>query len=48
MARRGVCGLTVIVFVLSCLLFTSCSRRMVQEEEEGTVGTEEGKGLKGL
>ncbi len=47
MVKRSVCGLTVILFVLSCLLFTSCSQRMVQEEEEGTVGTEEGKGLKG-
>ncbi len=47
MVRRSVCGLTVVLFVLSCLLFTSCSRRMVQEEEEGTVGTkgQEGEGV---
>jgi peptidoglycan-associated lipoprotein len=48
MVRRSVCGLTVVLFVLSCLLFASCSKRVVQEEEEeGTVGTEEDKGLKG-
>ncbi len=45
MVRRSVCGLTVVLFVLSCLLFSSCSQRMVQEEEEGTVGT---KGQEGV
>ena len=47
MVKRSVCGLTLILFVLSSLLFTSCSKRVVQEEEEGTVGTEESKGLEG-
>ena len=45
MYRRSVCGLIIVLFVLSCLLSTSCTRRVVKEEGEEVATTEESKGL---
>jgi len=47
MVRKSICLLSVILFTLSLLWLSSCTRRVVKEEAEGIAEREETKGLKG-
>lgn len=47
MIRKSVNVFSVILFALSLLWFSSCTQRMVKDEEEGIAGVEETKGLEG-
>ena len=47
MVRKSICLLSTILFALSLLWCSSCTHRVVKEEEEGIAEREGTKGLKG-